>query len=234
MERDAIDPGVAIGDVRISADPAELDLDWIHAALSGRAYWALGRSRETVERSIASSLCFAAFDGDRQVGFARVVTDQTTFGWVCDVFVDAPDRRNRGRPAALRDQDAPGDPRRPRGVSAPWGLPGSGEPRALDGASAPSITLDGPRPSGVRRVGQTTAGRAGRSRFWPYPVTRRSIRAPDASSIAETGCHPSFGAPDKRRPRSDRGLRSGGFGLRPLLYSAGALPATVTAEPCPT
>src|SRR5258706_8324777 len=88
MERDAIDPGVAIGDVRISADPAELDLDWIHAALSGRAYWALGRSRETVERSIASSLCFAAFDGDRQVGFARVVTDQTTFGWVCDVFVD--------------------------------------------------------------------------------------------------------------------------------------------------
>ncbi len=74
--------------IRISTDPSEIDLDWLHAALSERAYWALGRSRETVERSIEHSLCFAAFDGDRQVGFARVVSDQATFAWVCDVFVE--------------------------------------------------------------------------------------------------------------------------------------------------
>ena len=37
---------------------------------------------------MANSLCFSAFDGGRQVGFARVVTDQATFAWVCDVFVD--------------------------------------------------------------------------------------------------------------------------------------------------
>jgi GNAT superfamily N-acetyltransferase len=75
--------------VRISTDPAELDLDWLAAALAERAYWALGRSREIVERSIANSLCFGAYDRDRrQIGFARVVTDQATFGWVCDVFVD--------------------------------------------------------------------------------------------------------------------------------------------------
>ena len=74
--------------VRISIDAAEIDLDWLHAALSERAYWALGRSRAVVERSIAGSLCFSAFDGQRQVGFARVVTDQATFAWVCDVFVD--------------------------------------------------------------------------------------------------------------------------------------------------
>jgi GNAT superfamily N-acetyltransferase len=74
--------------VRVSTDPADLDIEWIHAALSERAYWALGRRRDVVERSIRNSLCFGAFDGDRQVAFARVVTDQATFAWVCDVFVD--------------------------------------------------------------------------------------------------------------------------------------------------
>lgn len=81
--------------VRITSDPAEIDIDWLHTALSERAYWALGRSRETVERSIANSLCFSAFDGERQVGFARVVTDQATFAWVCDVFVED-ERRGEG------------------------------------------------------------------------------------------------------------------------------------------
>ena len=81
--------------IRISTDAGEVDLDWLHPALSERAYWALGRSRPTVERAVANSLCFSAFDGGRQVGFARVVTDQATFAWVCDVFVDD-DRRGRG------------------------------------------------------------------------------------------------------------------------------------------
>ncbi len=74
--------------VRVSTDPAELDLDWVVAAIAERAYWALGRSRETIEASIRGSLSFGAYLGGRQVGFARVVTDQATYGWVCDVFVD--------------------------------------------------------------------------------------------------------------------------------------------------
>jgi GNAT superfamily N-acetyltransferase len=86
--------------VRISGDPADVDLDWLVAALSERAYWAMGRSRDTIERSIAGSLCFSALDGDRQVGFARVITDQATFGWVCDVFVDE-SARGRGIGSAL-------------------------------------------------------------------------------------------------------------------------------------
>ncbi len=80
------------GDVRISADPADLDMDWLHAALSERAYWALGRSPDLIDRSIENSLGFGAYRGDRQVGFARVVTDQATFAWVCDVFVDEAER----------------------------------------------------------------------------------------------------------------------------------------------
>lgn len=82
----AVDP--AGDDLRITTDPADLDLDWIHSALSERSYWALGRDRDVVERSLAHSLCFAAVAAGRQVGFARVVTDEATFAWVCDVFVD--------------------------------------------------------------------------------------------------------------------------------------------------
>jgi GNAT superfamily N-acetyltransferase len=81
--------------VRVSTDPAEIDLDWLHPALSERAYWALGRSRETLAAAIAGSLCFGAYDGDRQVGFARVITDEATFAWICDVFVDE-SARGRG------------------------------------------------------------------------------------------------------------------------------------------
>jgi GNAT superfamily N-acetyltransferase len=78
--------------VRISSDPAEIDLDWLHPALSERAYWALGRSREVLSAAISGSLCFGAYVGDRQVAFARVITDEATFGWVCDVFVDEAER----------------------------------------------------------------------------------------------------------------------------------------------
>jgi GNAT superfamily N-acetyltransferase len=79
-------------DLRISTDPADLDIEWIHAALSERAYWALDRPRDVVVASIEGSVCFGAYRGSRQVGFARVVTDLATFGWVCDVFVDESER----------------------------------------------------------------------------------------------------------------------------------------------
>lgn len=74
--------------IRISTTAADVDIDWLHAALSERAYWAIGRPRELVERAVANSLNVSAFEGDRQVGFARVVTDFATFAWICDVFVD--------------------------------------------------------------------------------------------------------------------------------------------------
>ena len=81
-------PDDPAGGLRISTDPADLDLDWLYPALAERAYWALGRGRSVFERSLAHSLCFGAYMGLRQVGFARVVTDQATFAWICDVFVD--------------------------------------------------------------------------------------------------------------------------------------------------
>jgi GNAT superfamily N-acetyltransferase len=70
----------------ISTDPARLDLDVIAEAL-GRAYWAAGRPRAVIARSLANSLCFGLYHGAAQVGLARVVTDYATFAWLCDVFV---------------------------------------------------------------------------------------------------------------------------------------------------
>ena len=70
----------------VSTDPDRLDLTTIHRFLS-ESYWARGIPLETVRESIRNSLCFGLYEGDRQVGFARVVTDRATFAYLADVFV---------------------------------------------------------------------------------------------------------------------------------------------------
>lgn len=75
------------GSLVISTDPARLDINTVCAFLA-RSYWANDRPRDVIERSLENSLVFGIYDGDRQVGMARVVTDYATFAWVCDVFVD--------------------------------------------------------------------------------------------------------------------------------------------------
>jgi GNAT superfamily N-acetyltransferase len=70
----------------ISTDPTRLDLDAVLAYLSA-SYWARGIPRDVFERSVRHALCFGIFDGTRQVGFARVVTDFATVGYLGDVFV---------------------------------------------------------------------------------------------------------------------------------------------------
>jgi GNAT superfamily N-acetyltransferase len=74
------------GEHRITTDPRELDLDAVHAYLT-RSYWAEGISRERVAKSVERALCFSLKHGDRQVGFARVITDHATFAYLCDVYV---------------------------------------------------------------------------------------------------------------------------------------------------
>ena len=72
----------------VSTDDDLLDVGLVHRWLSEDAYWSLGRSRETVERSLRHSVNLGAYDDGRQVGFLRIVTDRATFAWVCDVYVD--------------------------------------------------------------------------------------------------------------------------------------------------
>ncbi|HEV8523722.1 MAG TPA: GNAT family N-acetyltransferase [Terriglobales bacterium] len=79
----------------ISTDPARLDIAAIHSFLATRSWWARGIPRETVERSIAGSLCFGVYDGDKQIGFARVITDGATFAYLCDDYL-LEDYRGRG------------------------------------------------------------------------------------------------------------------------------------------
>lgn len=80
--------------LEISSDIARLDVDLIHAFLTD-SYWATGRSRVVVEKSITNSLCFGAYIGQEQVAFARMVTDKATFAYLADVFV-VPKWRGRG------------------------------------------------------------------------------------------------------------------------------------------
>jgi len=70
----------------ISTDPARLDLDAI-ADMLKRAYWAAGRPRERTERALANSLVFGLYDGNKQIGLARVVSDYAVFAYLCDVFI---------------------------------------------------------------------------------------------------------------------------------------------------
>ncbi|HWY74802.1 MAG TPA: GNAT family N-acetyltransferase [Verrucomicrobiae bacterium] len=78
----------------ISNDRTRLDVALIHDFLRS-SYWAKDIPRTIVKKSIENSLCFGAFFEDRQVGFARVVTDYATFAYVGDVFV-VPEHRGRG------------------------------------------------------------------------------------------------------------------------------------------
>jgi GNAT superfamily N-acetyltransferase len=90
----------------ISTDRADLDVSLIHDFLSTKTYWATGRKREVVQRSLENSLCFGLFRTDqnqkKQIGFARVVTDYATFAWVADVFI-LEEHRGKGLGTWLMD-----------------------------------------------------------------------------------------------------------------------------------
>ena len=70
----------------ISTDPARLDPDAIVDMLK-RAYWAQGRPRERTERALKNSLVFGLYDGRKQIGLARIVSDYAVFAYLCDVFI---------------------------------------------------------------------------------------------------------------------------------------------------
>jgi GNAT superfamily N-acetyltransferase len=77
----------------ISTDPSRLDVETIHSFLS-KSYWAEGIPVEVIEKSIEHSICYGVYQGEEQVGFARVITDYSTFGYIADVFVL---ERHRGK-----------------------------------------------------------------------------------------------------------------------------------------
>ena len=81
-------------DFQISTDKTRLDIEVIHGFLR-TSYWAADRSKEEIETTLSNSVCFGLFHGERQIGFARLVTDEVVISWLGDVFV-LPEYRKKG------------------------------------------------------------------------------------------------------------------------------------------
>ncbi|MEO1168604.1 MAG: GNAT family N-acetyltransferase [Pseudomonadota bacterium] len=85
-----------MGEIRYSRDHAEMQQERIHAFLAS-SYWAEGIPRDLVEKSVANSVVIGAFDGSDQIGFARLITDEATYAYLADVYVE---QSHRGRGVA--------------------------------------------------------------------------------------------------------------------------------------
>ena len=78
----------------ITTDKSKIDTNYVHRFLS-TTYWAEGIPLQVVEQSINGSLCFVVLYGEKQIGFARVITDEATFAYLADVFIGE-DFRHKG------------------------------------------------------------------------------------------------------------------------------------------
>jgi GNAT superfamily N-acetyltransferase len=82
--------------IELDDDPDRVDVDAVHAYLANESYWAEGRPREIVELSLRTAArVVALYDGTRQIGFCRVVSDGFRVAYLADVYV-LPGYRGRG------------------------------------------------------------------------------------------------------------------------------------------
>lgn len=72
----------------LSSDKSKLDLEYTYHFLNNESYWAKGIPQDVYFKSIENSLCFGVYFNDKQIGFARVITDYATFAYLADVFID--------------------------------------------------------------------------------------------------------------------------------------------------
>jgi GNAT superfamily N-acetyltransferase len=77
----------------ISTDKSLIDFETVYNYLSNDSYWAKDIPAKRLEKAIENSICFGIYHQNKQAGFARVVTDQATFAYICDVFILADHRR---------------------------------------------------------------------------------------------------------------------------------------------
>ena len=100
-----------LGDgIELDDDPDRIDVDAVHDFLSNHAYWALGRPRETVERTVReASRVVGLYAGGRQIGFARAFTDGVAAVYLADVYV-LPEHRGRGLGVELVREMVEGSP----------------------------------------------------------------------------------------------------------------------------
>lgn len=82
------------GQYEISTERARLDLPTVLALLRA-THWGSALTEAQLERAVAHSICFGVYHGVALVGFGRVITDLTTYGYLTDVVI-APDHQRRG------------------------------------------------------------------------------------------------------------------------------------------
>ena len=82
-----MDYAVTKDEYTISTDKNKIDIDYVHGFLTN-SYWSPGISMEKVKRGIDGALCFGIYYKEQQIGFARMITDQASFAYLCDVFID--------------------------------------------------------------------------------------------------------------------------------------------------
>lgn len=90
------------GDFIVSTDKSLLQIETIHKFLSEESYWASNRTIEQTMTAIENSICFGVYHDDKQIGFARVVSDKATFAYIGDVFI-LDDYRRQGLSKWLMD-----------------------------------------------------------------------------------------------------------------------------------
>jgi GNAT superfamily N-acetyltransferase len=84
------------GGLELDDDRHRIDLDAVHDYLTNESYWARGRTREEVARTVeGAARVVGLYDGSRQIGFARVISDGVHVSHLCDVYV-LPGYRGRG------------------------------------------------------------------------------------------------------------------------------------------
>jgi N-acetylglutamate synthase-like GNAT family acetyltransferase len=72
----------------ISTDKNLLNLNYIYEFLTQQSYWAKNLPYDKFQTSIENSSCFGVYHHQKQIGFARVISDNSTFAYLADVFID--------------------------------------------------------------------------------------------------------------------------------------------------
>jgi N-acetylglutamate synthase-like GNAT family acetyltransferase len=89
-------------DFFITTDKSKLDIAAIHGFLSSYSGWSDDIPFDKVKTSIDNSLNFGLFHNDRQIGFARVISDFSTIAYLGDIYI-LENYRGRGLSKKLMD-----------------------------------------------------------------------------------------------------------------------------------
>ncbi|MBU2913646.1 GNAT family N-acetyltransferase [Reichenbachiella agariperforans] len=71
----------------ISTDKDKLDISSIHRFLANETDWSNGIPLNTLQISIENSLNFGLYHQNKQIGYARIISDYSTIAYLGDVYV---------------------------------------------------------------------------------------------------------------------------------------------------